>query len=409
MAFRVSLRLKARAEKRSISESVGEAVVECDPFAEAAWHELRPILDAELQELPAKYRVPMILCYLEGRTYEQVAIELGCPKGTVAIRLLRAREMLKRRLVRRGLVAAAGVAAAQSILPGASAAVPPALATSTTTAAASIAGGATLASAASVGITTLVHDASRGWMQRRLNTVCAAAICVCLSGLGVSGGRMILVQHDRSTARPIAMTAAAQPVKPVDPVDAVKPAEPPTAVASAEPASKKPIQFATPGQPFCICTVTLSVDDLAPPKKNPIPTIDDLAPEDARAAHPSCRAYVLLSVPEDAFDTVRQTGSVVLRPKNVNNTVVVLVQAKRDSANCKSRSGLALRERLEDDLDWLHDAGSRPPFDEPPAIAKAQKRPARMIAVTNYRQFTLFSGMVRLVFLRPINHTRANL
>src|SRR5262245_36421124 len=108
VAFRISLRLKARAEKRNGSESLVDATVDADPSAEAAWREMRPVLDGELQKLPAKYRAPMVLCYLEGKTYEEVADELGCPKGTVAIRLLRAREMLKRRLVRRGLVAAAG-------------------------------------------------------------------------------------------------------------------------------------------------------------------------------------------------------------------------------------------------------------------------------------------------------------
>src|SRR6516165_10663059 len=67
VAFRVALRLKSRSDKHSV-EPLVEVSVDADPTAAAAWRELRPILDTELQRLPAKYRTPMILCYLEGKT-----------------------------------------------------------------------------------------------------------------------------------------------------------------------------------------------------------------------------------------------------------------------------------------------------------------------------------------------------
>lgn len=70
--------------------------------------DLRSVLDAEIQRLPAHYRLPVILCYLEGKTHSQAAHELACPRGTIGVRLARARERLRVRLVRRGIMLAAG-------------------------------------------------------------------------------------------------------------------------------------------------------------------------------------------------------------------------------------------------------------------------------------------------------------
>jgi RNA polymerase sigma factor (sigma-70 family) len=69
------------------------------------------ILDEELGRLPEKFRAPVVLCYLQGRTNEEAARELGCAAGTLKSRLGRARELLARRLVRRGVALPAGAAA----------------------------------------------------------------------------------------------------------------------------------------------------------------------------------------------------------------------------------------------------------------------------------------------------------
>ena len=62
-----------------------------------------PELYEELGRLPDRFRLPVLLCHLEGLSYEQAAQRLGCPVRTVQSRLSRAREKLRDRLLRRGV------------------------------------------------------------------------------------------------------------------------------------------------------------------------------------------------------------------------------------------------------------------------------------------------------------------
>ena len=71
--------------------------------------DLAAVLHEELDRLPDRYRVPIVLCDLEGRTCEEAARHLGCPIGTIGSRLVRGRERLRDRLRRRGLAPDAGV------------------------------------------------------------------------------------------------------------------------------------------------------------------------------------------------------------------------------------------------------------------------------------------------------------
>jgi RNA polymerase sigma factor (sigma-70 family) len=87
------------------------------------WADVRPILDEELSRLPEPYRAVIVLSDLEGKTRKEVASLLGCPEGTVASRLVRARAMLAKRLTQRG-VALSGGALAAVLSQNASAGVP---------------------------------------------------------------------------------------------------------------------------------------------------------------------------------------------------------------------------------------------------------------------------------------------
>ena len=81
-----------------------------EPWHEVEDRDLRQVLDDELLHLPEKYRAPVVLCDLEGRTHQEAAVELGCPTGSMSRRLERARAILRRRLVHRGVTLAIGLA-----------------------------------------------------------------------------------------------------------------------------------------------------------------------------------------------------------------------------------------------------------------------------------------------------------
>ena len=108
VAHRIAIKARASAVRRRNLERHGIAMspqVNEPPGLEeaAAWNELRPVLHEEVERLPEKYRLPVILSYLEGKTNEEVAALLEWPVGTVKGRLSRARDLLRSRLMRRGL------------------------------------------------------------------------------------------------------------------------------------------------------------------------------------------------------------------------------------------------------------------------------------------------------------------
>jgi RNA polymerase sigma factor (sigma-70 family) len=111
VAYRIAIRARSTAARRRDQEKAGAALTSMSTLPqhehEAAWAELRPVLHDELNRLPEKYRLPIILSYLEGRTNEEVAGLLCWPVGTVKGRLSRARDLLRTRLLRRGLVLSA--------------------------------------------------------------------------------------------------------------------------------------------------------------------------------------------------------------------------------------------------------------------------------------------------------------
>jgi RNA polymerase sigma factor (sigma-70 family) len=103
VAYRTAQRTRAvaaRYHQADVDQIEGSATSPAD----AAYHfDLRPLLHDELNRLPAKFREPIVLCHLEGKSHEEAARLLRWPVGTVSSRLSRGRQLLRSRLERRGL------------------------------------------------------------------------------------------------------------------------------------------------------------------------------------------------------------------------------------------------------------------------------------------------------------------
>lgn len=107
VARRTALKARATARRRQQREKPPEAAPE-PAAAPDSGSELRAALDAELAALPDMYRVAVVLCDLEDKTGKEAARELNIPEGTLATRLRTARQLLARRLARRGVALAEG-------------------------------------------------------------------------------------------------------------------------------------------------------------------------------------------------------------------------------------------------------------------------------------------------------------
>jgi RNA polymerase sigma factor (sigma-70 family) len=103
VAYRVARKARAQAPAPAELPRQVMDMRSGEPDTEVVWRDVRRVLDEEVQRLPEKYRMPVVLCYLEGQTNEEASRRLGWPLGTVAGRLSRARDLLRSRLIRRGL------------------------------------------------------------------------------------------------------------------------------------------------------------------------------------------------------------------------------------------------------------------------------------------------------------------
>ncbi len=180
VAYRTALEARAaaarrRKKERQAADMAGHRVSQGD-----AGGELREVLDHELARLPDAYRTVVVLCDLEGKPQREAARLLGCPEGTVASRLSRARKLLASRLARRGFALAR---------PALTAPVPPALAGSTLKAAAAVAAGqAAAAGAVSISVISLTEGVLKAMFLTKLKGMVPAVLAagVLVGGLTVA-------------------------------------------------------------------------------------------------------------------------------------------------------------------------------------------------------------------------------
>ncbi len=108
VAYQTAMKARAQRTKRQSREAHVLDMPEPMAAPDDPRDELAESLDRELSRLPEKYRIPIVLCDLEGWDHREAANQLGWPVGTVSSRLSRARVMLASRLSRRGLSLSAG-------------------------------------------------------------------------------------------------------------------------------------------------------------------------------------------------------------------------------------------------------------------------------------------------------------
>ena len=91
VAYHAAAKLRRAESRREAREAARQNVAQGDAATEASWREVRAALDEELARLPQRYRAPLVLCYLEGKTRDEAARMLGWSEGTFRGRLERGR------------------------------------------------------------------------------------------------------------------------------------------------------------------------------------------------------------------------------------------------------------------------------------------------------------------------------
>ncbi len=211
VAYQTAMKARAMRAKRRVRESQ----VSDMPEPMAVPHDLRDALaeslDRELCRLPEKYRIPIVLCDLEGMTHNEAASQLGWPIGTVSGRLSRARSMLAKRLARRGISLSVGSLAVLLAKDASSASVPTQLIGSTAQAASLFAAGrAVTAGVVSAEVVTLMEGVLKTMLLSKIKIVMVALMMVAVVG---GGGGMFRVQFNAAKADQPKATKGDQPDK----------------------------------------------------------------------------------------------------------------------------------------------------------------------------------------------------
>jgi RNA polymerase sigma factor (sigma-70 family) len=191
VAYRTALEARARgARLRSREKQVKNLPETASRAASAAeaplsdWCDLQPLLDRELSRLPDKYRLPVVLCDLEGRGRAEVSHQLQLAEGTLSSRLSRGRKMLAGRLARRGLAISAGALAAALAQQASAATAPPTLVISTIQAATMVAAGQAASSAMSASVAALTEGVLHAMFMTKVKTVTVVMMLIALAGSG---------------------------------------------------------------------------------------------------------------------------------------------------------------------------------------------------------------------------------
>jgi RNA polymerase sigma factor (sigma-70 family) len=189
VAHRIALKTRTRLMIRRRHEK--KAADRIPPAVRAeAWQEVQAALDAALSELPERYRAPLVLCCLEGKSLAEAARLLGRPLATVGTQLARGRKLLRERLTQHGLTVSVTGMVSLLLANTASSATPPALTQATVAAALALQAGRKAAAVCSSRVAELVERelhtivlSNFKWGLVSLVAACGIAICIAQGGL----------------------------------------------------------------------------------------------------------------------------------------------------------------------------------------------------------------------------------
>jgi hypothetical protein len=159
--------------------------------------ELHSILAEELDRLPERYRMPVLLCELEGLPRQEASRRLGIPEGTLSSRLARARLLLRDRFFRRGLFGTSVCLTSVMANEARALTVPFALAESVTSVATRVAAGFSLAGLVSSSVNSLTEEVLKAMMYAKIKGIALGVLT-----LGAAVTSAVLAQQPSPTPSP---------------------------------------------------------------------------------------------------------------------------------------------------------------------------------------------------------------
>lgn len=199
VAYQTAVRTRATSAKQRAREKQVVRLPEVEIEHREPGDDLGVTLHQEINLLPAKYRVLIVYCDLEGKTRKEAAQQLGIPEGTVAGRLARARAMLAKRLVRQSIVVSASGLSATMAQHAMAANLSAPVVRSTIRAATSFAATASAKGIFGIRVATLTEGVLKlMWLNKIKTAAAAMTISFAFAALGAGG----LISGSRATERP---------------------------------------------------------------------------------------------------------------------------------------------------------------------------------------------------------------
>jgi RNA polymerase sigma factor (sigma-70 family) len=199
VAYRTALKARAVAARRREGERRVAQMNVDSTNPDRDWHDLRPVLDEELNRLPARYRAAIVACDFEGKSRHDAAAGLAINEGTLSSRLSRGRELLAARLTRRGVALSA--AAVVSLIGSNAATAAPAAALVATTASAAVSfatGGVVAAGVVSAKAAVLSEGVLHAMFITKAKIVASLIVAATLTGTGVAVVTQYAIAADKA-------------------------------------------------------------------------------------------------------------------------------------------------------------------------------------------------------------------